>query len=45
VKLAGDLAVRQNGTATEITLPPQGWGILAKRSDRGTDDFGASSLA
>jgi cyclomaltodextrinase len=45
VKLAGDVAVRQSGAATEITLPPQGWGILAKRPDRGTDGFGASSSA
>jgi cyclomaltodextrinase len=29
-KLAGDLAVRRKGTTTQITLPPHGWGILAK---------------
>jgi cyclomaltodextrinase / maltogenic alpha-amylase / neopullulanase len=32
-RLAGDLAVRRKGTATEITLPPHGWGVLAKQSD------------
>ena len=32
-RLAGDLAVRRKGTATEITLPPHGWGLLAKQSD------------
>jgi cyclomaltodextrinase len=32
-KLAGDLAVRQKGEMTEVTLPPHGWGILAKQTD------------
>jgi len=32
-RLAGDLAVRRKGGMTEITLPPHGWGILAKQSD------------
>lgn len=32
-KLAGDLAVGPKGALTEITLPPHGWGILAKQSD------------
>jgi cyclomaltodextrinase / maltogenic alpha-amylase / neopullulanase len=32
-RLAGDIAVRRKGTATEITLPPHGWGVLAKQSD------------
>jgi cyclomaltodextrinase / maltogenic alpha-amylase / neopullulanase len=27
-RLVGDLAVRRKGTATEITLPPHGWGYL-----------------
>ena len=31
--LAGDLAVRQKGGMTEITLPPHGWGIFGKQSD------------
>lgn len=30
VRLAGDLAVCRKGATTEITLPPHGWGILAK---------------
>jgi cyclomaltodextrinase len=29
-KQAGDLTVRRTGATTEITLPAQGWGILAK---------------
>ena len=32
-RLAGGLTARQKGTATEITLPPHGWGILAEQSD------------
>ena len=36
-RLAGDVAVRRNAATTEITLPPHGWGILAKQSDHGTD--------
>jgi hypothetical protein len=32
-KLAGDLAVGPKGALTEITLPPHGWGILAKQPD------------
>jgi len=32
-RLAGEVAVRQKGGMTEITLPPQGWGILATQSD------------
>jgi cyclomaltodextrinase len=32
-KLSGDIAVRRKGAATEITLPPHGWGILAVQSD------------
>lgn len=32
-RLAGEVAVRQKGGMTEITLPPHGWGILAKQSD------------
>jgi glycosidase len=32
-RLAGEVAVHRKGTATEITLPPHGWGILAKQSD------------
>jgi hypothetical protein len=32
-KLAGDLAVRQNGGMTDIRLPPHSWGILVKQSD------------
>jgi cyclomaltodextrinase len=30
-KLAGDIAVHRKGAATEITLPPHGWGILAEQ--------------
>jgi cyclomaltodextrinase / maltogenic alpha-amylase / neopullulanase len=32
-KLAGDLAVCRKKALTEITLPPHGWGILAKQAD------------
>jgi glycosidase len=32
-RLGGEVAVRQRGGTTEITLPPHGWGILAKQSD------------
>jgi glycosidase len=32
-KLTGHVTVRRNGAMTEITLPPHGWGILAKQSD------------
>ena len=30
-RLAGEVAVREQGGTTEITLPPYGWGILAKQ--------------
>jgi cyclomaltodextrinase / maltogenic alpha-amylase / neopullulanase len=39
-KLAGDLAVRREGAATEIALPPHGWGILARPSDQRTTQSG-----
>jgi cyclomaltodextrinase / maltogenic alpha-amylase / neopullulanase len=39
-KLAGDLAVRREGAATEIALPPYGWGILAEPSDQRTAQSG-----
>jgi cyclomaltodextrinase / maltogenic alpha-amylase / neopullulanase len=32
-KRAGDLTARRTGATTEITLPPHGWGILAKPSE------------
>jgi cyclomaltodextrinase len=39
-KLAGDLAVRREGAATQIALPPHGWGILAKPSVHRTEQPG-----
>ena len=30
-KQAGDITVRRTGATTEMTLPPHGWGVLAKR--------------
>jgi cyclomaltodextrinase / maltogenic alpha-amylase / neopullulanase len=33
--LAGELAIRRTGGATEITLPPHGWGILGMAAEGG----------